>query len=313
MENNNEYMETTLTFTEPDLTDNSDMDKSALKTSPEFTDQKNDAFVVTKPKVSDQQNNTAEIKNIKYNEETEKIDFIPSENSNEVIPKVNYTNDRSERISDLGRENNDTTPKRGDYTNDRPASIQGTILNMTSKSDEGIDNKKVILPEDLVKYDVFISYNWGIKESVEKFHNSLEEAGFKVWRDKNLLQGKASLFAQLGKKIKQSSVFLCFLTRAYVKSDNCLKEFNYAAKLKKSIMYLMIENLPQHDEIPEEVGFVMGNALYTQCYNNPDSWWKDNFNEIKDSLKEELVVIELFSFSLLGFLPGLIHQLVLVL
>ena len=40
MENNNEYMETTLTFTEPDLTDNSDMDKSALKTSPEFTDQK---------------------------------------------------------------------------------------------------------------------------------------------------------------------------------------------------------------------------------------------------------------------------------
>ena len=31
MENNNEYMETTLTFTEPDLTDYSDMDKSALK------------------------------------------------------------------------------------------------------------------------------------------------------------------------------------------------------------------------------------------------------------------------------------------
>ena len=145
---------------------------------------------------------------------------------------------------------------------------------------------------------MFISYNWGIKESVEKFHNSLEEAGFKVWRDKNLLQGKASLFAQLGKKIKQSSVFLCFLTRAYVKSDNCLKEFNYAAKLKKSIMYLMIENLPQHDEIPEEMEFIMGNALYTQCYNNPDSWWKDNFNEIKDSLKEELVVIDFISMLL---------------
>ena len=85
--------------------------------------------------------------------------------------------------------------------------------------------------------DIFISYNWGIKEAVEKFHEKLEANGFRVWRDKFLKQGHQSLFEQLGKKIKESTVFLCFLTKDYVKSDNCRKELNYAAKLKKTIIY----------------------------------------------------------------------------
>jgi hypothetical protein len=139
------------------------------------------------------------------------------------------------------------------------------------------------------EYDAFISYNWGIKEGVAKLHDKLEEVGLRVWRDKNLIQGTASLFEQLGKKIKQSKIFLCFLTKAYLASDNCRKEFNYASKLKKKIIYLMIERMTS-DEIGAEVGFIMGNSIYTQCYHNPMSWWKDNFEEIKNAIVFELNV-----------------------
>ena len=139
------------------------------------------------------------------------------------------------------------------------------------------------------EYDAFISYNWGIKDGVAKLHDKLEESGLRVWRDKNLIQGSSSLFEQLGKKIKQSRIFLCFLTKDYLASDNCRKEFMFASKLKKTIIYLMIERLTS-DEIGEEIGFVMGNSIYTQCYKNPTSWWKENFEEIKEAIISELGV-----------------------
>ena len=139
------------------------------------------------------------------------------------------------------------------------------------------------------EYDAFISYNWGIKDGVAKLHDKLEEAGLRVWRDKNLIQGSSSLFEQLGKKIKQSKIFLCFLTKDYLASDNCRKEIMYASKLKKNIIYLMIERMTS-DEIGEEVGFIMGNSIYTQCYKNPKSWWKENFEEIKEAMIAELSV-----------------------
>jgi len=61
----------------------------------------------------------------------------------------------------------------------------------------------------------------------------------------------------------------------------------------------MIERLTSED-IGEEMGFIMGNALYTQCYKNRDSWWKDNFDEIIDAILHELIVninINLISFE----------------
>ena len=146
-----------------------------------------------------------------------------------------------------------------------------------------------VVTEDIVEYDVFISYNWGIKDGVAKLHQKLEEVGLTVWRDKNLVSGSTSLFEQLAKQIKQSRVFLCFLTKAYLQSDNCRKEFNYASKLKKKVIYLMIDRLSPED-IGEEIGFMMGNAIYTQCYKNPESWWKDNFDEIRDAIVFELTV-----------------------
>jgi hypothetical protein len=167
--------------------------------------------------------------------------------------------------------------------------IESHSPNLKDSDFSAIDQIVTIKPEDIVEYDVFISYNWGIKDGVAKLHQKLEEVGLTVWRDKNLVSGSTSLFEQLAKQIKQSRVFLCFLTKAYLQSDNCRKEFNYASKLKKKVIYLMIDRLSPED-IGEEIGFMMGNAIYTQCYKNPESWWKDNFDEIRDAIVFELTV-----------------------
>jgi hypothetical protein len=49
----------------------------------------------------------------------------------------------------------------------------------------------------------------------------------------------------------------------------------------------MIEKMSS-DDIGEEIGFIMGNSIYTQCYKNPTSWWSENFEEIKNSIAIEI-------------------------
>ena len=139
-------------------------------------------------------------------------------------------------------------------------------------------------------YDVFISYQWGIKKEVEEFHKRLEANGnIKAWRDPNLRSNDESIYSQLAKQIKQSRLFLCFLTKAYCKSDMCRNEIVFAKKLGKTIIYLMIEKM-NNDELSDEVNFIMGNSVYFQCYKNPKSWWIDDFDSIRKSIESNLEV-----------------------
>ena len=137
------------------------------------------------------------------------------------------------------------------------------------------------------KYDVFISYKWEIKENVEKIQQKLESVNISTWRDKNLQQNNDSLYLQLGKNIRNSQIFLCFLTKAYVKSAICIKEINFAVRIGKTIVYLMIERMT-NEELTDEIAIIMGNSVYIQCYTNPKSWWDDNFEEIKSSIQLNL-------------------------
>ena len=42
-------------------------------------------------------------------------------------------------------------------------------------------------PKENYLFDVFISYNWNIRDGVEKLHENLERF-FRVWRDKDIRQ-----------------------------------------------------------------------------------------------------------------------------
>ena len=93
------------------------------------------------------------------------------------------------------------------------------------------------------KYDVFISYNWKIKEKVEKLESNLKSEGYKIWRDGNELNSH-HLSAQLARALNCSNNFICCITQAYCESYYCNLEFEYAIKNKSiNMIVLMIEDL----------------------------------------------------------------------
>ena len=99
-----------------------------------------------------------------------------------------------------------------------------------------------------VKNDVFISYNWGHKQQVKEFHDKLAASGLSAWRDeKELLNNELPLSGQLASAIKKSKLFLCFISKKYSQSHNCILEIEYANTLRKKILVLMLENLKMEE------------------------------------------------------------------
>ena len=115
--------------------------------------------------------------------------------------------------------------------------------------------------------DIFLSYNWNIKEQVKLLHEQLEDENFKVWRDdKQLHAGNSSLTAELAKSIKNSKVIICCITKDYCKSYNCNLEIQFAFTCKKQMIVLMIDKIEptEIDEIKVEdrlkysgIGFII--------------------------------------------------------
>ena len=93
-------------------------------------------------------------------------------------------------------------------------------------------------------FDVFISYNWGIKRQVQQLYDILTSLNYKVWLDERELNaGSNPLTAELALAIKNSKVILSCITTDYCKSFNCNLEVEYASAKKKQMIALMIERV----------------------------------------------------------------------
>ncbi len=93
-------------------------------------------------------------------------------------------------------------------------------------------------------YDLFISYNWGIKTQVRQLYEVLKSLNYKVWLDEKELNAENSpLTAELAMAIRNSKVILSCITADYCKSYNCNLEIEYASAIKKQMIALMIERI----------------------------------------------------------------------
>ena len=93
-------------------------------------------------------------------------------------------------------------------------------------------------------FDVFISYNWGIKDQVKKLYAILTSLNYKVWLDeKELNAGSSPLTTELALAIRDSKVILSCITKDYCKSYNSNLEVEYASAKKKQMIVLMIEKI----------------------------------------------------------------------
>ena len=62
--------------------------------------------------------------------------------------------------------------------------------------------------EIAVRPAVFISYQWGLQDTVKVLRNTLEEAGFDCWMDIGQMGGGDALYAEIDAGIRASKVTL---------------------------------------------------------------------------------------------------------
>ena len=145
-------------------------------------------------------------------------------------------------------------------------------------------------------YEVFISYNWGIKKQVDILHANLKsKCGYKVWRDETNLKNTTDLDSELADAIQKSKVFLFCLTEAYSKSKNCLNELTFAIKVCKPIVFLMIDKLDL-EKVPG-LGLMLSRLIYIRCYKSkPKENWANVFHEeISNTIRDYMQVRVTFS------------------
>ena len=92
--------------------------------------------------------------------------------------------------------------------------------------------------------DVFLSYDWAIKEKVSILNKILINLGYKVWFDeRELSAGSSPLTAELALAIRDSKVILSCITKDYCASFNCNLEIEYATAKKKQMVTLLVEEI----------------------------------------------------------------------
>ncbi len=92
---------------------------------------------------------------------------------------------------------------------------------------------------------VFVSYSHEDDDVVYPEIRWLQEQGFNVWYDEGISPG-AEWRAELSDSIKESSLFLYFISPRSVASDHCQREVNLAVDHQKQLLavYLQQTDLP---------------------------------------------------------------------
>ena len=145
------------------------------------------------------------------------------------------------------------------------------------------------------KFDLFLSYNWGIKEYVRQLYQKFTtNHNLKVWIDDEQLDN-AGLYEQICEGIKNSKCFVCCITKKYTESANCQREISYASNINKPLIVLMFENLAIAD-ISGSIGFIITPLLRFNIFNDmhtiPYGEWGSNMNSAIKAIESKVKVNE---------------------
>ena len=117
---------------------------------------------------------------------------------------------------------------------------------------------------------IFISYEWGKKEVVNKIAKNLETiTNHKIWIDQNNMIPSCILHETIQHEINNSEIVLAFVTLSYCESNNCQLEIQYANRVKKKIIYIVLEKL-NIESLPNGMGVLLAERF---CLNAYDPKW----------------------------------------
>jgi hypothetical protein len=138
-------------------------------------------------------------------------------------------------------------------------------------------NKKVVDKETGQKDHVMISYNTANRDLCLKIKEHLELIGLKVWIDVDDIHG-SSLDA-MAKAVENSFCVLMCVTEKYRQSVNCQAEAQYAFKLNKKIIPLILQS--GYENVQGWLGIIIGDKIFV-------NFTKYELNECFKRLKKEI-------------------------
>lgn len=122
---------------------------------------------------------------------------------------------------------------------------------------------------------IFISYAHADKEEVMEVLQRLMNEGYRFWFDEGIEPG-TEWRSELTDAIKNSNCFLVFISKRSMQSEYVLKEVRWAAKQKKEIIQLYLEDA----YLPEQIEFEIGNTQGIKKYENADNFYHKLFSII---------------------------------
>jgi len=104
---------------------------------------------------------------------------------------------------------------------------------------------------------IMISYQWDVQPTMKKLAVMLKSSGYNVWIDVQNMEG--SILAAMANAVEQAKVVVVAMSEKYKNSNNCRTEAEYAYKLKKPIVPLLLERNYKPDGW---LGALLGLSLY---------------------------------------------------
>ena len=112
------------------------------------------------------------------------------------------------------------------------------------------------------------------------------KGSYKLWRENNANVEKTVT------AIKKAKMFVCCITKSYLQSSICQKEFKYAYKLRKNIMVLFLENIKMNEICMIDIG-LSSFKFNVKCYeqSNNSEWAEANLPKIFTGIERIFQVI----------------------
>ncbi|XP_076814222.1 uncharacterized protein LOC143460548 isoform X2 [Clavelina lepadiformis] len=117
-------------------------------------------------------------------------------------------------------------------------------------------------PTDDMASHVMISYQWDCQKLIVKVKDKLESTGYKVWIDLDEMGG--STLQSMAEAVEKASVILMCISQKYKDSVNCRTEAEYAYKLTKPVIPLLVE---QNFKPDGWLGAIVGAKYYLDFSN----------------------------------------------
>ena len=124
---------------------------------------------------------------------------------------------------------------------------------------------------------VMISYNTASRDLCIRLKQQLESFGFKIWIDVSDIHG--SSLAAMANAVEKSYCVLMCVTEKYRTSINCQAEAQYAFKLNKPIIPLIMQQ--GYENVTGWLGIIIGDKIFI-------NFMKYEFDECLRRLKNEL-------------------------